>query len=151
MNEKYMCYCGLYCENCATKAKVEPAAKVLYNEMKTAGFEEIIHFLPGGEGFWPFLKSMAEEGTCTSCKEDSGNPTCAVRICAREKGVEMCAYCESYPCDVFEKHFEGYPLLKSDNVLLREKGLDAWAKLQDQRRAGGFTYAEEREKNGFAD
>ena len=42
MDKKYMCYCGLYCENCATKAKVEPAAKVLYSEMKKAGFEDIV-------------------------------------------------------------------------------------------------------------
>ena len=36
MNKKYICYYGLYC---AVKAKVEPAAKVLYKEMKKAGFE----------------------------------------------------------------------------------------------------------------
>ena len=48
MDKKYMCYCGLYCENCATKAKVEPAAKVLYSEMKKAGFEDIVQFLPDG-------------------------------------------------------------------------------------------------------
>ena len=34
MNKKYMCHCGLYCENCAVKAKVEPASKALYEEMK---------------------------------------------------------------------------------------------------------------------
>ena len=30
MDRKYSCYCGLYCENCAVKVKVEPAAKVLF-------------------------------------------------------------------------------------------------------------------------
>ena len=35
MNQKYTCYCGLTCENCACKVKVEPAAKVLYAEMKS--------------------------------------------------------------------------------------------------------------------
>jgi len=33
MDRKYACYCGLYCENCAVKAKVEPAARVLFDEM----------------------------------------------------------------------------------------------------------------------
>ena len=33
MNKVYTCYCGLHCENCAVKVKVEPAAKVLYEEM----------------------------------------------------------------------------------------------------------------------
>jgi len=140
MNNKYICYCGLYCENCAVKVKIEPAAKVLYEEMKKAGFEEIIQFIPNGDKFWPFLKSMVEPGVCISCKEGSGNPGCAVRICAKEKNVEMCALCESYPCEKFVAFFENYPMLKSDNLLLREKGMEAWAKLQDERRKRGFVY-----------
>ena len=90
MDRKYICYCGLYCEHCSVKAKIGPAAKLLHEEMKKAGFEEVIHFIPGGDGFWPFLEGMA------------------VR-----------------------------------NALLREKGMDAWAKLQDERREKGFTYADE--------
>ena len=61
MDRKFTCYCGLYCENCAVKVKVEPAAKVLYDEMKAAGFEEVISFIPGGDGFWPFLNGMAND------------------------------------------------------------------------------------------
>jgi hypothetical protein len=141
MNKKFISYCGLYCENCAVKVKVEPAAKTLYNEMKKAGFEEIIHFIPDGDTFWSFLKGMAVDGVCISCKEGSGNPGCAVRKCAQEKNVEICALCESYPCEYFTGFFEGYPILKHDNALLREKGMDAWSKLQDERRAKGFTYA----------
>ena len=142
MNKKYICYCGLYCENCAVKVKVEPAAKILYEEMKKAGFEEIIHMIPNSEGFWQFLKSMAEHGVCVSCKDGSGNPGCKVRLCAKEKNVEMCALCDSYPCENFTKFFEGYPMLKHDNSILRKQGMDAWAKLQDERQARGFTYAE---------
>ena len=56
MNREYTCYCGLYCENCAVKVKVEPASKVLYDEMKKAGFEDIMQFLPDGDKFWSFLK-----------------------------------------------------------------------------------------------
>ena len=144
MNKSYICYCGLYCENCAVMAKVAPAAKTLYEEMRKAGFEEIIHLIPGGDDFWPFLKGMAEDGVCVSCKDGSGNPGCAVRICAREKGVEACALCEEYPCERFEAFFEGYPILKQDNALLREQGMDAWARLQDERRKNGFTYADEK-------
>ena len=42
MDKKFACYCGLYCENCAVKVKVEPAAKVLYAEMEKLGFAEIV-------------------------------------------------------------------------------------------------------------
>ena len=141
MDKRYMCYCGLYCENCAVMAKVEPAAQTLYDEMGKVGFEEIVHFLPGGEGFWQFLKGMVEEGVCLSCKQGSGNPGCAVRICAQAKGVEMCALCGEYPCERFARFFEGYPVLERDNALLREDP-EAWAALQDGRRAAGFTHAE---------
>jgi len=144
MDNKYNCYCGLYCNNCAVKVKVEPAAKVLYDEMKKAGFEEIITMIPGSDGFWSFLKSMAENGVCISCREGSGNPGCAVRLCAREKGVEMCALCESYPCELFTRYFEGYPILKHDNAILRDEGMEAWLNLQNERQAKGFTYSDEK-------
>ena len=140
MNPKYTTYCGLYCENCAVKVKIEPAARTLQEEMKKAGFDEVVQFIPGGDKFWSFLKGMVDNGICTSCKEGGGNPGCAVRVCAKEKNVEMCALCESYPCEKFAPFFEGYPVLKHDNLLLREKGLEAWAKLQDERMEKGFVY-----------
>ncbi|MCL1814791.1 MAG: DUF3795 domain-containing protein [Treponema sp.] len=144
MDKKFICYCGLYCENCAVKAKIGPASETLYKEMKKAGFEGIIHYIPGGDGFWPFLENMAQHGLCKSCKEGSGNPGCAVRKCAKEKDVEMCALCENYPCNLFDKFFEGYPILKSDNSLFRDEGLAAWSKLQDERRVRGFINTDEK-------
>lgn len=140
MKKEYMCYCGLYCENCGVKTKITPAASVLYGEMMKMGFDGVMEFIPGGGGFWTFLKGMVNEGICTSCREGGGNPNCKIRICAREKGVEMCALCSEYPCERFDRYFIGYDTLKADNLLLREKGLDAWGKLQDERRSKNFTY-----------
>jgi hypothetical protein len=145
MDKKYICYCGLYCENCAVKVNIHPAAKVLYDEMKNTGFEKVVHILPDGDGFWSFLKGMVENWICVSCRDGSGNPNCKVRICAIEKGVEMCALCENYPCGLFDNFDEGYPILKHDNALLRDKGMEAWAKLQDERVARGFTYNDKNE------
>jgi hypothetical protein len=141
MERGQACYCGLYCENCAVKAKVEPAAKVLYDEMQKLGFEEIMPFFPDGDKFWSFLKGMSAKGICISCKAGSGNPACKVRQCAKEKSVEMCALCESYPCALFADFFQGYPMLEHDNAVLREKGWAAWGKLQDERHAKGFAFA----------
>jgi hypothetical protein len=124
-------------------AKVTPASKVLYDEMRKAGFEEVINFIPGGDGFWPFLKSMAEDGICISCKCGSGNPACAIRLCAKEKGIEMCALCAEYPCEKFDAYSGAFlSILKQDNELLRVQGIDAWGKLQDERRKNGFTYSD---------
>ena len=144
MDKRYICYCGLYCENCAVKARIESAAKSLHEEMKKAGFEEIIHFIPGGDGFWPFLKKTAGGGLCTSCKEGGGNPDCAIRKCAKERSVEACALCDSYPCERFSGTFVIYPALKQDNETLRNEGMDAWAKIQDGRLARNFSYADEK-------
>jgi hypothetical protein len=143
MDKKFACYCGLCCENCAVKVKVEPAAKVLYDEMKSAGFENVISFIPGGDGFWPFLKGMADDGVCVSCRDGrGGNPSCEIRICAKEKGVEMCALCEDYPCDKFAAFLKitQYSVVEHDNALLRDKGWEAWSILQEERRGKGYTY-----------
>ena len=142
MNKEYMCYCGLYCGNCAVKSKVEPAAKKLHKEMKEAGFEDIIHFLPDGEGFWSFLKAVSEEGACVSCQAGSGNPGCAMRVCAKEREVEMCAFCQDYPCEKFEEVFKAYSILQGDNAKLRENGTEEWGKMQDERCKIGFSYTE---------
>ncbi|MCL1810505.1 MAG: DUF3795 domain-containing protein [Clostridiales bacterium] len=142
MDRKYSCYCGLYCENCAVKVKVEPAAKVLFDEMKKAGFEEVVNFIPGGDGFWPFLKGMAVDGMCVSCKDGGGDPGCPVRICAKDKGVDMCVLCGEYPCEKVAVFLERNPVLEHDNALLAGKGWDAWAKLQDERKSKEFTYQE---------
>ena len=130
MDHTHACYCGLCCANCAVKAKVEPAARVLLEEMKKAGFEEVIRYIPGGDGFWPFLRGMATDGMCGSCKDGSGgDPGCAIRICAKDKGVQMCAFCGEYPCEKMEAFFGKNPALRADNVLLRDKGWDVWAAL----------------------
>ncbi|MDR0334873.1 MAG: DUF3795 domain-containing protein [Methanomassiliicoccaceae archaeon] len=146
MDERYICYCGLYCENCAVKVRVQPAAKLLRDEMREAGFGDVIQFIPGGEGFWTFLEGMAEPGMCTSCRDGGGDPACAVRACAKKKEVELCAFCKFYPCGLFEEFFKNHPIVFADNALLREKGMAAWAKLQDERQAKGFVYTRDREQ-----
>ena len=143
MDTKYICYCGLYCENCAVKSKIMPAGKKLLEELKKAGFEEIINYIPGGKEFWSFLIPITDGNFCISCHEGGGNPACAVRKCAQEKSLDFCALCESYPCEKMEKFFPNYPMLKNDNDFLREKGLQEWAKLQDERRVRGYAYSDE--------
>ena len=146
MEKQFICYCGLYCENCAVKSKIQPAGEKLCEEMKKAGFEEIINYIPGGREFWPFLKNIAEKGLCISCREGGGNPACAVRNCAKERSLDFCALCDIYPCEKIEKFFENYPMLKQDNELLREKGLAAWAKMQDERKARFYAYTDQRNR-----
>ena len=90
-------------------------------------------------------------GVCVSCKEGGGNPGCAVRLCAKEKNVEMCALCDSYPCKTFEKYFLGYPMLREDNELLIREGMDSWSNLQNERHRKGYTYTDEKRKSPVED
>ena len=101
-----------------------------------------------GEAVWDFLTSMAENGTCVSCKVGSGYPGGPVRKFAQEKNIEVCALCPSYPCQNFDDIWDSYPGVGEDNVLLRDQGLDAWSKLQDERLARGFTYSDEKTTEG---
>jgi len=141
METKYTCYCGLDCKNCAVKVKVEPAAEVLHDEMKKLGFGEIISFFPDGESFWSFLGNISDKGVCVSCKAGSGNPNCKVKLCAKEKDVETCAFCADYPCEFFTQLFEGYSTLQQDNLLLKEKGWESWKQMQDERKEKGICFS----------
>ena len=44
---------------------------------------------------------------CAGCKSDGPHFTfcekCNVRICASERGVETCAHCSDYGCDILEE------------------------------------------------
>jgi len=143
MDKKYTCYCGFYCENCAVMVKVQPAAQTLYDEMKNAGFEDVVNTIPDGVEFWRALKSMVEEGICISCRDGSGYPDCKIRNCAVEKGQDMCAFCPEYPCDKLDPFFAAVPVLRDDNELLRTEGWSSWATLQDKRMTEGFTYSDQ--------
>ncbi len=143
MDKRFVCYCGLYCENCSVRAKVKPAANALRDALSGEGLDRYIGYIPGGEGFWPFLEGMAGEKVFTSCIKGCGNPDCKIRICAKEKHIEACAFCESYPCAHFDDMLRDYPMIAEDNRLLKEKGFDVWGALQDRRRAQGFTYQEQ--------
>ena len=83
---------------------------------------------------------MAEDGACVSCKEGSGDPGCSIRVCAKDKGVDMCAFCTDYPCEKIAAFFERNPALVRDNAILLEKGWDAWLVLQDKRKATGYVF-----------
>ncbi len=97
MDTEYICYCGLYCENCIIKVKVEPSAKILHQQMRDAGFEYFINAIPSGEAFWGFLKNMSEAGVCVSCRKGSGDPNCPIRLCAQGKTLTSAPCVTSIP------------------------------------------------------
>jgi hypothetical protein len=52
--------------------------------------------------------SPEDVGDCDGCKAETGRlfcTDCQIRICAVEKGIANCAYCDDYPCQQLEKLF----------------------------------------------
>jgi hypothetical protein len=51
------------------------------------------------------MEIRAEQILCEGCKSGTGRKNdfcavCAVSKCARDKGVETCAHCDDYACDI---------------------------------------------------
>lgn len=90
MNDyNYESYCGMYCGACSIMKAYQTGIKDPFAE------------------FW--VKSGAElkchgcksEVVFEGCAEFGGCATCAMRTCAREKGVERCLSCPEFPCAMY--------------------------------------------------
>lgn len=104
----------------------------------------------GFEESWRFLTTLNEAEGCPGCRGNGGSPSCGMRACAREKGVEACPLCAAYPCEKLDwlESTKSHPRLKEDNRVMREEGLAAWNAMQQARRERGYTYLQERETEG---
>lgn len=65
-------------------------------------------FIPGGEIIdWAAvdqaLEWMVKNACCAGCANGGGPPDCTIRICARERGYDLCSSCEDLDsCTKFE-------------------------------------------------
>jgi hypothetical protein len=142
-NLQLITYCGLYCELCTQRGRIPQQAKALKETMTKESYEVYGFEIPGFEAFWTFLGDLCEKANaCPGCRAGGGNPYCEIRQCARGRGVEICADCADYPCERVEHFAQVYPTILVDAKRLREVGLGAWIKEQEQRAATGFCYAD---------
>lgn len=106
-------YCGLYCAACPQYRAAQMA----------------------GEG-------ESSDNFCYGCKSSGVGPgwcsTCSLKACAREKGIEFCFQCASYPCDNLDRfkndahypyHGEIYDYMRS----IKDKGEAVWLKEMNSR------------------
>jgi len=98
MSDEMLAYCGLVCTDCnAYIAKQNDD-----DELRRKTAEE---WSKPGDPISP------EEINCDGCKTETGElykwcPNCEVRACAIEKGVETCAHCDDFGCDILENFFK---------------------------------------------
>ena len=113
-----LAYCGLDCESCPilkATGEEDPGKKLELRIMIASELSKVYG-----------IKMEPEKvGDCDGCRTENGRlfageQKCPVRICAREKGVENCAYCSTYPCKELISHFEFDPASKDrlDNIRL---------------------------------
>ena len=140
---KLVTYCGLYCDLCAQRGRIPSQARELREAMTKEGYESWAGHLDHFQGFWAFLGQLCDPDTaCPGCRQGAGPEFCGIRKCARQRGVEVCPFCEEYPCQRILDLERGYPTLISDGRRMCEIGLDSWVAEQQERARTGFAYAD---------
>ncbi len=111
--KQFAAVCGLYCPACT-----------LY-----IGSTEEPERLAGIAG--RFGVSI-EEARCHGCRSEVRSfycETCDIKTCADERGVELCAQCLDYPCNMLEEFQAQRPHraeLFEDGERIREVGFKQW-------------------------
>ena len=104
-------YCGLTCHTCAIYLATREANKDKQRGMRA----EIAQVCNEKYGTHYKPEDITD---CDGCRTKGGRlfagcTTCQIRKCARDKGVENCAYCNGYPCEELEKLFATEPDAKT--------------------------------------
>jgi hypothetical protein len=139
-------YCGLYCGLCASRRRIPQQAATLRETLRKEGYDRGYFDIPGLNEiiatFWKGLNLLADT-PCLGCRAGGGNPGCAIRACAQERGVTACPLCADFPCQRLEA-LRRYPLLLADSRRMQQVGLERWIAEQEARAATGFAYADVR-------
>jgi hypothetical protein len=118
-------------------------AQALRDAMMAEDYDAWGEAVPGFVPFWRFLLELADSESHCSCRSGQcGPPACAIRACAKAKGVLVCALCGEYPCGHIRELAQRYPMLLADGARMKRVGVDAWTQEQEARRRSGFSYAD---------
>ena len=101
--------CGILCGSCPMGGgTIAEAAGRTRQNLADSEIPNWAPFVPGGEAIdWAAvdlgLAWMETHGRCAGCENGGGPPDCTIRVCAREKGYDLCSSCEELEgCTRFE-------------------------------------------------
>jgi len=77
---------------------------------------------------------------CPGCMGGGGNPECAIRLCAKERGLAGCWECSEDPCEKLQEIDQGYAGARENRQRIRDTGLEAWLAEQAAQVEAGFSY-----------
>ncbi|MBN2230377.1 MAG: DUF3795 domain-containing protein [Candidatus Thorarchaeota archaeon] len=97
MSDSMRAYCGIVCSEC-------PAHLAYVNDDDKLRRETVQKWTS------PAFPVTMETLDCAGCKSNGPHfafcSKCSVHNCASQRGVETCAHCEDYGCDILQKWFE---------------------------------------------
>ena len=106
MAEVMIAKCGLECTQCGS-----------YIATKNNDLEALQRMADEAKQQYN-LDLTAEQSRCTGCLRDGikigYTDQCAVRLCALEKGVENCAYCDDFGCETISGFLANAPKAKEN-------------------------------------
>lgn len=137
---KHLAPCGLSCYTCgaAKYGVIKQHSQILLKYLENFDMfaERLSEYEPQLENYPQFkvvLQLMGDAG-CEGCRDgDCKYPGCTINLCVKEKGVDFCFECASFPCD--KADFD--PILKSKwlraNERMMEIGAEAYFEEDKQR------------------
>ena len=119
MSER-VAYCGLICEGCPIYWATHEKDTDKQGRMRAA----IVRLC--GESHDQILPTE-ECVSCDGCRTEGGKlfggcGSCCFRICAREKKIESCAFCDEYACEELRKFFASNPDARTRLEVIRSAG-----------------------------
>ncbi len=108
--DRLISYCGLVCRTCP----IYLATREENTDEKTRMRAYIARVCRERYGMTSELEDITD---CDGCRTEggrlfTGSRSCAIRKCAREKGLENCAHCPEYICGKLEAFFVKDPQAK---------------------------------------
>lgn len=101
--------CGIVCSACPLgSGDVAKTARRTIDFIRDCKIAEWAPMVPeGAEVSWPQVTGgllwMTKYATCAGCEMGGGPPDCTIRICARDRGHELCSFCDELEsCAKFE-------------------------------------------------
>ncbi len=137
-SREWVAYCGLYCGLCSNQGKLKQLAGELLATLAADETQEA----PEVRRRLEELRDTPPQKCCRTGQ--CGHPRCAIRKCAKRKGVFVCPECDQFPCDKVKTLAVSEPTLIHDGERLRKVGLSAWIEEQEKRREAGFCYSDVR-------
>jgi hypothetical protein len=73
---------------------------------------------------------------CVDGNELDWIKTCEFRICARDRGIDLCCFCDEFPCDPLDRFMHDpwphHNSIRGNFDFILEHGVDKWLEAQNE-------------------